>query len=157
MSSAQLDSLDALSAELASVVAAFESIPAPERKRYRIQAGGDRGHLESILNLVDQRPNAVAPDSQRSVLKQFEALRDRAAFAAEQLRAVLVRVEDVATLAGRELHARLSAARGGLKLRSRYASADLRGQLERAGARYRPRGKKARPSPSDGAPNPPTR
>ncbi len=151
-----LDALRALNGQLEQSVDPLTPIPTAERRRYRVQANGDREHTQQIRDLAAQRPGRVPLEAQSETLDALLAVRDRGAAEAERLRASLVRIEDAVTLAAREIAGRVSSARAGLKAQSRYTSSDLKAQLKRAGNRFGGRKRKpaAAANPAPPAPTP---
>ncbi len=157
VSAALLESIRTINSQYEELVGALAFIPRTERRRYRYQASGDTGHTDSIKGLIAQRPDAVPADASLATVGALEVVRDFVGLEVERVRTILVRLEDVVTLASRQFQARLSTARTALQSASRYAGADLAGQLERAGTRFRrKRSQPAAPAPTDGTSGGPT-
>ncbi len=152
LSAGLLESVQALNRQYEQLVGPLASIPRTERRRYRYQANGDTGHTDSLKGLIAQRPDAVPPDASLANVSALESVRDLLAPEVERVRTILVRLEDVATLASRQFQARLSTARIGLQSASRYAGADLGEQLARAGTRFHRKRKKPAAPGATGAP-----
>ncbi len=125
-----LDTLEAQTGVLESILQPFVSIGAVERTRFRLQARGNIARTDKVKDLTAQFAGSV-PAETAATLAGLDAVRDRIRAEAERMRNALLQVEDAETLVSREFQRRTQAARAALQVESRFSAVGLRQQVRK--------------------------
>ncbi len=134
-----LETLEAQTVVLESILQPFLSIGAAERTRYRLQARGDIARADKVKDLSAQFAGSV-PAETAATLAGLDAVRDRIRAEAARMRNALLQVEDAETLVSREFQRRTQAARAALQVGARFGDeVGLSQQVRRTTRRRRPK------------------